>query len=66
MSGNENPITITMNEDKAITALFVRGTADGNLVLNGDFSSGSEEWTPQYLGRKCIRECSGWGISDKH
>lgn len=45
LSGNENPITITMNEDKAITALFVRGTADGNLVLNGDFSSGSEEWT---------------------
>ena len=45
LSGNENPITITMNEDKAITALFTRGTADGNLVLNGDFSAGSTEWT---------------------
>lgn len=44
LSGAENPVTLTMDEDKAITALFTRGTADGNLVLNGDFNSDSAEW----------------------
>jgi glucuronoarabinoxylan endo-1,4-beta-xylanase len=44
LSGVENPITVKMDEDKVITALFTRGTADGNLVLNGDFSSDAAEW----------------------
>lgn len=44
LSGAENPVTVTMDEDKAITALFTRGTEDGNLVLNGDFNSDSTEW----------------------
>ena len=34
-----------MNSDKTVNALFARSTADGNLALNGDFSSGTEEWT---------------------
>ncbi|HON11148.1 MAG TPA: family 43 glycosylhydrolase [Chitinispirillaceae bacterium] len=45
ISSSENPLTITMNSDKTVNALFARSTADGNLVLNGDFSSGTEEWT---------------------
>jgi len=45
ISGNENPLTVKMTDDKTVTALFSRSTVDGNLVLNGDFGSGSDEWT---------------------
>lgn len=45
ISGNENPLAIQMTADKTITALFARSPVDGNLVLNGDFSSGTDEWT---------------------
>ncbi len=44
LSRNQNPITLTMDEDKEITAIFTRGTTDGNLILNGDFNSDSNEW----------------------
>lgn len=44
ISGNQNPLTITMDADKAVTALFKRITDDGNLVFNGDFSSGEDNW----------------------
>ncbi|HLV32547.1 MAG TPA: carbohydrate binding domain-containing protein [Chitinispirillaceae bacterium] len=44
-SGNQNPLTVTMNTTKSIIANFT--TADGkqDLVLNGDFSSGNASWT---------------------
>lgn len=45
ISGSENPITVDMNSDKSVTALFRRITVDGNMVINGDFSSGTENWT---------------------
>ncbi len=45
LNASQNPLTITMDEDKSITALFARQAVDGNLVLNGDFSSGTENWT---------------------
>ncbi|NLW30948.1 MAG: family 43 glycosylhydrolase [Fibrobacter sp.] len=45
LSGNQNPASIVMDNDKAVTALFSRSTVDGNLVFNGDFSSGSDNWT---------------------
>lgn len=45
ISGNENPLTIEMTADKTISALFARSPVDGNLVINGDFSSGTDEWT---------------------
>lgn len=44
LSGDDNPVTVTMDEDKVISAIFTRGTADGNLVINGDFSSDTAEW----------------------
>lgn len=44
LSGADNPITVKMDEDKVIMALFTRSTADGNRVLNGDFSSDTTEW----------------------
>jgi hypothetical protein len=45
ISGNQNPLIIVMDADKAVTALFKRITEDGNLVFNGDFSSGEDNWT---------------------
>jgi hypothetical protein len=45
ISGSENPISIVMNADKAVTARFTRATIDGNMVINSDFSSGTENWT---------------------
>lgn len=50
INSDENPITVSMDAEKTITAFFVRTTADGNLVLNGDFSSGSSEWTLNVWG----------------
>lgn len=46
ISGSETTLTITMDTNKTISAFFVRSTAaDSNLILNGNFSSGSDEWT---------------------
>lgn len=45
ISDSRNPLSITMDEDKMVSALFARSAVNGNLVLNGDFSSGSDEWT---------------------
>jgi arabinoxylan arabinofuranohydrolase len=45
VSGNQNPLTITMNGDKAVTAVFKRNTIDGNIVFNGDFASDADDWT---------------------
>jgi len=45
VSGSQNPITIIMDSSKTITALFSRVAVDGNWVLNGDFSSGSDGWS---------------------
>ncbi len=45
VSGSDNPVTVTMDSDKTVSALFARSAADGNLVLNSDFSSGDSEWT---------------------
>ena len=50
IQGDENPITITMDGNKAITALFTRSTADGNLVFNGNFTSDAAEWTLNVWG----------------
>ena len=45
VSGSQNPITITMDSSKTYTAIFTRVAVDGNWVLNGDFSSGTDGWT---------------------
>ena len=46
ISEPSNPFTIVMNSDKAISALFTRSPDEkGNFVLNGDFGSGTENWT---------------------
>jgi len=42
---NQNPLTIVMDADKEVTAMFKRTTIGGNHVLNGDFSSGDDYWT---------------------
>lgn len=44
-SGKQNPLMVTMNAAKSITANFL--TADGkqDLVLNGSFSAGTDYWT---------------------
>ncbi len=45
-SGNTNPITVVMDMEKSLTAYFFRNPdAEGNLVLNGGFSSGTSDWT---------------------
>lgn len=46
INNTDNPLSITMTGNKSITANFVRSVAaDGNMVLNGDFSSGTDDWT---------------------
>ncbi|MFP4164826.1 MAG: family 43 glycosylhydrolase [Chitinispirillaceae bacterium] len=45
VNSSDNPLAITMDSDKTVTALFSRSAVDGNLVLNGDFSSDDSEWT---------------------
>ncbi len=44
LSGSDNPATLTMDSDKTVTAIFTQNT-EGNLVLNGDFSSDASDWT---------------------
>ncbi|MFP4164823.1 MAG: family 43 glycosylhydrolase [Chitinispirillaceae bacterium] len=45
INNSDNPLDVIMDEDKNISALFARETEDGNLVLNGDFTSDASEWT---------------------
>jgi len=44
-SGNQNPLEITMNSIKTVTANFLTKDGKEDLVLNGTFSSGSDYWT---------------------
>lgn len=45
ISGEENTVTFVMDSDKTVSALFSRSPdEEGNYLLNGDFSSGSENW----------------------
>ncbi|NLP02122.1 MAG: hypothetical protein GX089_06485 [Fibrobacter sp.] len=44
-NGNQNPLTVTMNSSKSITASFVTEDGKRDLVLNGNFSSGTDHWT---------------------
>lgn len=42
--GNENPLTVTMDGSKTITAVFKTAGGKQDLVLNGTFSSGADSW----------------------
>ena len=44
-SGNQNPLTVTMNASKEITANFTSADGKQDLILNGNFSSGANSWT---------------------
>lgn len=44
-SGNKNPLTVSMNSIKTVTANFLTKDGKQDLVLNGTFSSGSDNWT---------------------
>ena len=48
ISGTANPITITMNSNKSVTATFSSQSGGGgspvNIVKNGDFSGGTTSW----------------------
>jgi poly(3-hydroxybutyrate) depolymerase len=47
----ENPLKIVMDSDKKIDAVFSRSPDDkGNYVLNGDFRSGTSNWTLNVWG----------------
>lgn len=43
-SGNQNPLTISMNESNAVTAHFLTANGNPDLVQNGTFSSGADSW----------------------
>lgn len=45
VTGNQNPLTITMNRRKTITAVFLTEYGTENLVRNGTFCSGDQFWT---------------------
>jgi uncharacterized repeat protein (TIGR02543 family) len=45
ITGDKNPLTVTIDSSKTVTALFSRAAVDGNWVINGDFSSGTDAWT---------------------
>jgi len=44
VSGNQNPLTVTMSKTIKITANFTTKDGKEDLVLNGSFSAGSESW----------------------
>lgn len=44
-SGKQNPLTVSMNSMKTVTASFLTEDGKQDLVLNGTFSSGSDSWT---------------------
>ncbi len=43
LTGNENPVEVTMDASKEIYADFV--DSSGNLLANSDFSEGGDSWT---------------------
>ncbi len=43
-SGNQNPLKLTMDKTKTVTANFLTKDGKQDLVLNGTFSSGSVHW----------------------
>lgn len=46
IDNNANPLTVTMDTNKIVEALFARiSSEDGNMVINGDFSSSEDQWT---------------------
>ncbi len=45
----ENPNSIIMDADKNITAEFMADPNASNLIKNGDFSAGLNNWTPQSI-----------------
>ncbi|MFP4242842.1 MAG: endo-1,4-beta-xylanase [Chitinispirillaceae bacterium] len=42
--GNQNPLTITMDAAKSVTANFVTEDGTRDLIVNGTFSSGADSW----------------------
>ena len=44
-TGNQNPLTVTMNTMKTITANFTTKDGKHDLISNGSFSSGTDSWT---------------------
>ena len=44
-TGSQNPLIITMNTTKSITANFITEDGKHDLILNGTFSSGTDFWT---------------------
>ncbi len=44
-TGNQNPLNVTMDAAKTITANFTTTDGKPDLVLNGSFSAGTESWT---------------------
>lgn len=43
-SGDQNPLTITMDAPKSVTANFVTQDGKQDLIVNGTFSSGADSW----------------------
>lgn len=44
LSGSTNPVQLTMNSNKNVTANFTYNGSSSNLLTNGDFSSGISNW----------------------
>ncbi|MFW6254936.1 MAG: endo-1,4-beta-xylanase [Chitinivibrionales bacterium] len=44
-SGNQNPLTVTMDASKNITANFLTDEGKQDLVINGTFSAGTNSWS---------------------
>lgn len=44
-TGNQNPLSVTMDATKEITANFSTSDGKQDLVLNGTFSAGTKSWT---------------------
>ncbi len=46
LSGTDNPATVAMDRDRGITASFTQSNAvSGELIRNGSFANGSNDWT---------------------
>lgn len=45
LSGSQNPLTVTMDGLKSVTANFLTENGKEDLVVNGTFSSGTDFWT---------------------
>ncbi len=50
-SGTTNPLTVTMNGNKSITATFTeQQVQSGEMIVNGSFSSGESSWSLDVYG----------------